>query len=67
MRRLTVGNIHAIILTNRISEKTNDGAFDMNAIYSILNILGLLAGIILARLSLRRDGAESYALQCQAF
>ena len=39
----------------------------MNAIYSILSILGLLAGIILARLSLRRDGAKSYALQCQAF
>ena len=39
----------------------------MNAINYILSILGLLAGIILARLSLRRDGAKSYALQCQAF
>ena len=39
----------------------------MNAAYSILSILGLLLGIILVRLSLHSDGAESYALQCQAF
>ena len=39
----------------------------MNAVFFVIGILGLLAGIILARLSLRRDGAKSYALQCQAF
>ena len=39
----------------------------MNAIYSILSILGLLAGIILVRLTSCDDGAKSYALQCQAF
>ena len=39
----------------------------MNATFSILSILGLLLGIILVRLSLHNDGAESYALQCQAF
>ena len=39
----------------------------MNAVYSILGILDLLAGIILVRLSLHNDGAESSAQQCQAF
>ena len=59
--------IHAIILTNRISENPNDGACEMNAVFAMIGILGLLLGIILVRLSLHNDGAKSYALQCQAF
>lgn len=39
----------------------------MNAVFAMIGILGLLLGIILVRLSLHNDGAESYALQCQAF
>ena len=38
----------------------------MEKIFSMVSVLGLLVGIILVRLSVHEDSAESHGLQCPA-
>ncbi len=43
------------------------GFVEMNAVFTMIGILGLFLSIILVRLITPRFSAKSYVLQCQAF
>ena len=67
MRRLTTNNIRAIILNNRIlTENFFMEIVEMNAVFAMTGIVGVLVSIILVRLITHEDGAKSYAPRCQA-